>query len=222
MQCHAKIDTGMGRIGFLWESAADVVSRLSRTPGLKITGLCTHFASADDEESGFADIQVARFYQVWKTCREKGMPVLFRHVSNSSGILRSSTWDMDGVICEECPIAADDDGPAYLEFLQNARPFFPPRPHTIPLIVTARMETYRPQTEAWLRRHGVKWDRLVMGHWSSLDERNGTYNAGEYKGRPYLESGLDLFIESCPIQSKQIHEYTGKRVICPTTGEVFG
>ncbi|MDP6523163.1 MAG: alanine racemase [Kiritimatiellia bacterium] len=97
VQCHAKIDTGMGRIGFLWESAADVVPRLSRTPGLKITGLCTHFASADEEESGFADIQAARFYQVWKSCREKGMQALFRHISNSSGILRSATWDMDGV-----------------------------------------------------------------------------------------------------------------------------
>lgn len=97
VQCHAKIDTGMGRIGFPWESAADVVTRLSHTPGLKITGLCTHFASADNEENGFADIQAARFYQVWKSCRENGMPVMFRHISNSCGILRSTTWDMDGV-----------------------------------------------------------------------------------------------------------------------------
>jgi len=97
VQCHAKIDTGMGRIGFLWDTAGDVVPRLSHIPGLKISGICTHFASADDADSGFADVQAARFYQVCNSCSDKGMRSLFRHVSNSGGITRSSTWDMDGV-----------------------------------------------------------------------------------------------------------------------------
>jgi alanine racemase len=46
-EIHFKIDTGMGRLGCWHAQASGELSRIQRLPGLKVTGLCTHFASAD-------------------------------------------------------------------------------------------------------------------------------------------------------------------------------
>jgi hypothetical protein len=41
------------------------------------------------------------------------------------------------------------------------------------------------------------------------------------KARAYAESDAKLFVESCPVQAREIAEHTGKRVICATTAEVW-
>jgi len=94
---HAKIDTGMGRLGFLWEGAAEGLAELAREPGIEIEGVCTHFASADEPDSRFADTQTERFFRVLEGCRERGLRVACRHMSNSAGILRNRAWDLDAV-----------------------------------------------------------------------------------------------------------------------------
>ena len=138
-----------------------------------------------------------------------------------SSLVTQAAFDMDGVICEECPPDCDDDGPKYENFLRTVRPFLLPRPHVVPLIVTARMEKYRDLTEDWLRSHGIRWSRIVMGPWGSLEERRARFNAGEFKGEEFRQSGLNFFLESCPVQARAIADYSGKIVICPPSGQVF-
>ena len=51
LRVHVKLDTGMSRLGFLWEAGreeetADEIARLCRLPGLEAEGLFTHFADA--------------------------------------------------------------------------------------------------------------------------------------------------------------------------------
>jgi alanine racemase len=46
---HLKIDTGMGRLGAWHEQALEVLAAMEDLEGLQITGLCTHFAGADDD-----------------------------------------------------------------------------------------------------------------------------------------------------------------------------
>lgn len=61
IRVHAKVDTGMGRIGLSREDARAVISRLVDAPGVDLAGVWTHFATADEPESPFAEIQLARF-----------------------------------------------------------------------------------------------------------------------------------------------------------------
>jgi alanine racemase len=46
---HFKIDTGMGRLGAWHTEAREILARIRRLAHLRVTGLCTHFASADDD-----------------------------------------------------------------------------------------------------------------------------------------------------------------------------
>ena len=59
---HIKIDTGMGRIGFpVTEESADAVERISRLPGIRIEGMFTHFAKADERDKTYTFLQHDRF-----------------------------------------------------------------------------------------------------------------------------------------------------------------
>lgn len=135
--------------------------------------------------------------------------------------------DFDGVLCRDCPPEDDDDGPRYEAFLRDVQPLYLVRRTPIPLIVTARMEKYRPQTEDWLKRHGVKWTKLVMGPWRTLAERNRSDIAG-FKAqhfklfiRQYHRLKPPLFVESDPRQAKRIAELSRGTVICPVAGKCF-
>lgn len=97
LSCHVKIDTGMGRLGFPWEGAADRLASLQGEGGLDIDGICMHFASAYESGNGFALLQVERFHQVLEGCRARGMKPLFRHVANSAAYLAQPDVDFDGV-----------------------------------------------------------------------------------------------------------------------------
>jgi alanine racemase len=97
LRCHAKIDTGMGRLGFAWQNAGKLLPVLARRKGLDICGICSHFASANPADRRFAGTQIDRFRKVGAACEEAGMQNLFKHMSNSGGILCNSAWHLDGV-----------------------------------------------------------------------------------------------------------------------------
>jgi alanine racemase len=48
-EAHFKIDTGMGRLGCWHEEAHAELGRIRRLSSIAVKGLCTHFASADDD-----------------------------------------------------------------------------------------------------------------------------------------------------------------------------
>ena len=45
---HLKVDTGMGRIGFLPKEVPDTVDKILHLPGIDLEGIFTHFACADE------------------------------------------------------------------------------------------------------------------------------------------------------------------------------
>jgi alanine racemase len=97
IRCHAKIDTGMGRLGMPWQEAAALLGRRRAAGGLEIGGVCMHFASADEADDAFALEQWKRFEAVQRDCRSAGFTGLFRHVSNSAAFGAHPEWDLDGV-----------------------------------------------------------------------------------------------------------------------------
>lgn len=99
LPCHVKVDTGMGRFGLAWEEAAGQIAALQRAGGLRIEGVCSHFASADHRDQEFACTQYRRFRQVLAECAAQGIQFPFRHISNSAAFRRQEEWDFEGVRC---------------------------------------------------------------------------------------------------------------------------
>lgn len=130
--------------------------------------------------------------------------------------LKRWAFDFDGVLCRDPTKAENDDGPAYRRFLLEAEPLFlPTRP--IGHIVTCRLEKYRGETMAWLKRHGIQCDQLHMMQYGSKGERMAAGGRGQWKAGIYDATGCELFVESCPKQARIIASRTGKPVWCMRT-----
>jgi len=97
LECHAKVDTGMGRLGFAREDAGRVLPKLARNPRLNITGLCSHLAASSGDDKAFSVRQFGRFHEVVAECETGGLSVPFLHLSNSGGILQDGGWDFHAV-----------------------------------------------------------------------------------------------------------------------------
>ncbi len=126
--------------------------------------------------------------------------------------LEHACVDIDGVLCLDPRADENDDGAAYLRFLASATPLYRPT-RRIGCLVTSRLEKYRPETEAWLARHGVEYDRLVMLDLPSAEERRRRGLHGTFKGQVYRDSKAMLFIESEYAQAVEIARISGKPVL---------
>ena len=120
LRCHVKIDTGMGRLGFVWNTAAGAITRLARLKGLEVVGVCSHLASAEGPDIVYAQVQVARLHGVIEKCRELGITFQMRHVSNSGGFHCLPECDYEGV---RCGIELYGYGPRGINTRVVARPF---------------------------------------------------------------------------------------------------
>lgn len=92
LDCHLKLDTGMNRLGFDTHEPAELVLKLARIcylPNLKVNGVFTHFAMADedtDEGRYYTAMQHRRFANVLDELGKKGFRFPFVHCCNSAGI----------------------------------------------------------------------------------------------------------------------------------------
>ena len=118
--------------------------------------------------------------------------------------------DMDGILCEECPLDADRDEEKYKEWIATVKPYRIPA-YEIDAIITSRLEKYRKHTEEWLRKHGVKYKRLIM--WNLPDKKFRT-NSAEYKSRELLKLKPEWYWESNFGEAKQIWKKTKIPVLC--------
>lgn len=83
---HVKIDSGMGRLGIRTGDVRQFCEALSRFQNIRVDGLMTHLASADDpDQADFTRLQLERFQQAVDTFRERGVTPTFVHAANSAG-----------------------------------------------------------------------------------------------------------------------------------------
>lgn len=87
VDCHVKVDTGMGRIGASPEAALGVVRHLAGLKSVRVQGLFTHLARAE-EEGGFTAEQLKRFRGVVERLAREGLRPPLVHAANSAGALR--------------------------------------------------------------------------------------------------------------------------------------
>jgi alanine racemase len=88
-EVHFKIDTGMGRLGCWYPLARQELARIRRLAGLEVKGLCTHFASADDD-AGLTQKQWAAISPFFAE-NDK----LLRHAANSPAVTRRYGFSAD-------------------------------------------------------------------------------------------------------------------------------
>ena len=77
------IDTGLARSGVGVSRAAELLDKVATWPSLRLSGVCTHFATAEDAADGFAAEQLRRFNELTASLSGK----VLRHASNSAGAL---------------------------------------------------------------------------------------------------------------------------------------
>ncbi len=94
---HVKVDTGMGRIGYRWDEAADEIEKLVALPGIKLYGLFTHFATADCKDKSFTQLQMKRYMDVVRDIKSRGIDIPLKHVENSAAIIDFGKTVYNGV-----------------------------------------------------------------------------------------------------------------------------
>lgn len=91
---HVKIDTGMGRLGVRFDQLVDFVDSLKRFKNVRLDGLMTHFAAADDLScKPLTEGQLQRFDDAVQVFQDRGYDLNYRHLANSAAIFgQPAAW----------------------------------------------------------------------------------------------------------------------------------
>ena len=82
---HVKIDTGMGRLGLRGDDVRQFCDTQSRFKNVRVEGLMTHLASADDPaQDDFTRDQLERFHQAIDMFSDRGVKPSYIHAANSA------------------------------------------------------------------------------------------------------------------------------------------
>ena len=95
---HVKLDTGMSRLGFLWqgEQTAREIARLCALPGLEAEGMFTHFADADSSEE-YTMAQLTKFLDAKEALEKLGVAFKICHCGASGAVLNYPCTHLDMV-----------------------------------------------------------------------------------------------------------------------------
>lgn len=131
-------------------------------------------------------------------------------------------YDFDGILCRDFTSDECLENGRYKERMGKIESLYLPRRSTIPLIVTARHQAFETETKAWIERHGLKVDRLVMRDWGEPSADIGDIEKIiAFKAEAYADSDCTLFAESDSVQAEAIAKASRKPVLCPQAGKVF-
>lgn len=96
VEAHLKIDTGMGRYGFLPDELDQLLPIFKYMPGLHVTGIYTHLHSAFCSQKATI-AQAEAFQGVLDKLHAEGCDTGMAHMLNSAGLLKYPEYAMDGV-----------------------------------------------------------------------------------------------------------------------------
>jgi alanine racemase len=106
---HLKVDSGMGRLGFLLEvtngTPDDIpaqnpvreIEAITRLPGLTVEGIFTHFATADSADKSYAGLQLDRFMDLLSRLQKEGLEPPIKHAANSGALIDMPDSHLDMV-----------------------------------------------------------------------------------------------------------------------------
>jgi alanine racemase len=85
---HLKVDTGMARLGVTMQALPALAAKLADYPEVRVRGLMTHLACAEDAADVETAEQVARFEEATALLRKHGVLPEVRHAASSAALLR--------------------------------------------------------------------------------------------------------------------------------------
>jgi alanine racemase len=103
---HLKVDSGMGRLGLVPDARRVVdddrppvaeVAAITRLPGLRLEGVYTHFAAADERDKRFAHHQLRIFNAFLEALADAGIDCGMRHAANSAAVIDLPESHLDAV-----------------------------------------------------------------------------------------------------------------------------
>lgn len=95
---HIKLDTGMRRLGIYPARMIGLLDLIETTPEVALSGLMTHFATADEDDDDFFRFQLRSFEDAAQTLLAAGVRVPL-HAANSAATLRFPDAHFDFVRC---------------------------------------------------------------------------------------------------------------------------
>lgn len=93
---HIKVDTGMGRLGFIKDEAKNIME-IANLKGLTISGIMSHFSDSDSEDHSFAHLQISRFNALKAELLQNGLNIASFHMANSAAIISLPKSHFDAV-----------------------------------------------------------------------------------------------------------------------------
>ena len=94
---HIKIDTGMGRIGVFPDQALSFIKEAQQLRHIKIEGLMTHFATADEEDKEYTYQQWERFLYINRELGNMGISIPLKHAGNSAAVIDLAEFQLNMV-----------------------------------------------------------------------------------------------------------------------------
>lgn len=96
---HVKHDSGMGRLGSRdSEEVLELLRACAESADLEPAGVWTHFATADEPESGFFEEQLDRFASLAEAAKGE-FPAIVVHAANSAAVFRERRSHFDMARC---------------------------------------------------------------------------------------------------------------------------
>ncbi|MGE5405314.1 MAG: alanine racemase [Candidatus Saccharibacteria bacterium] len=92
---HIKVDTGLGRFGFIPEDVLDIAQKINDIPNVTLEGIYTHFSEAGDEK--YTRYQFSVFYGLLNDLEKNSIRIPLRHCCNSAAFLKYPEMHLDGV-----------------------------------------------------------------------------------------------------------------------------
>ena len=147
-------------------------------------------------------------------------PRMFEWNLYGHSYLKDCGSDIDGVICADPAFSDAQNQEWYENWLPNAEPLhlFTAK---VGFLVTNRLERYRAETEAWLKKHNIRYGQLFMSQHPNAKARRAAGDHAGQKAKVYEQfPKARMFIESNPKQAARIYAITGRPVYCVQTNRM--
>lgn len=94
---HLNFDTGMGRIGFLPEELMEAFAAAEKLKYIKVEGVFSHLARADEGNKEFAYRQLSLFKKTLEEVESAGYKIPLKHIANSAAVIDLPEFAIDMV-----------------------------------------------------------------------------------------------------------------------------
>jgi alanine racemase len=87
VRVHIKVDTGMSRLGVAWDAMEELLLAVLSAAGLRVAGVFSHLACAEEEDCSYTLEQIRRFRHALERIEQAGLAAGEVHFANSAGLL---------------------------------------------------------------------------------------------------------------------------------------